>query len=641
MTDRLTRPNTASDVVLQGILDARRCFVMTAGAGSGKTTSLVKALDYIARTHGAELKRRGQRVACVTYTEVAVDEIWSDVGNAPLFQVSTIHSFLWELAKPFPRNIQQWVRGRIQEKIDKHRETLAKPRAHAATKERAMESIASLERELAAMERVHAFTYGTGSNYSDGILGHDDVLRMGPELLQQWPLLRQVVSQRFPFIFVDESQDTAATVVEALKSVAANASGICCVGFFGDAMQRIYTTGVGAVAPESGWESVTKPENFRCPQSVLDVVNSIRRDADGLAQTPGHPDLESGAQSLPDNGARLFIGRRDGTQEEQLKALRQSLATTTADDGWLKDGPEDGVRVLVLVHRMAAERLGFAGLYAALHDDSPTELKEGLVDGGSWPLKVFVDYLLPLTEEHAAGKSFEVMQRLRRDCPRVEQCRRGGADTATVLAELKRDIGELCHMLARDSDASIREVCEFVRDAELADLDSRMRNYLESSDDEDTDEPDDDDSEDATSDEGEGEAGAIERFLDCPASELAAYRTYITEQTPFVTQQGIKGAEFPRVLVIIEEEATHFQFSYSKYFGMEPLSPTDRKNAAEGKDNVVDRTRRLFYVCCSRARLCLAVVLFVSDVPGAIARVRALNVFKPTDVGELVTARTR
>ncbi len=68
---------------------------MVADAGSGKTTSLVKALTHLGQTRRAELKARGQRVACITYTEVAVKEIWGDVGNDPLFHVSTIHSFLW------------------------------------------------------------------------------------------------------------------------------------------------------------------------------------------------------------------------------------------------------------------------------------------------------------------------------------------------------------------------------------------------------------------------------------------------------------------------------------------------------------------------------------------------------------------
>ncbi|WP_458366937.1 UvrD-helicase domain-containing protein [Burkholderia pseudomallei] len=62
---------------------------MVAGAGSGKTTSLVKALTHLAQTRRRELKMRGQRIACITYTEVATKEISGDVGDDGLFHVST------------------------------------------------------------------------------------------------------------------------------------------------------------------------------------------------------------------------------------------------------------------------------------------------------------------------------------------------------------------------------------------------------------------------------------------------------------------------------------------------------------------------------------------------------------------------
>ena len=53
----------------------------------------------------------------------------------------------------------------------------------------------------------------------------------------------------------------------------------------------------------------------------------------------------------------------------------------------------------------------------------------------------------------------------------------------------------------------------------------------------------------------------------------------------------------------------------------------DEANIAENKDSVLDRTRRLFYVCCSRALKDLAVVLFVPDVAVARAAVVAEGLF--------------
>jgi len=55
-------------------------------------------------------------------------------------------------------------------------------------------------------------------------------------------------------------------------------------------------------------------------------------------------------------------------------------------------------------------------------------------------------------------------------------------------------------------------------------------------------------------------------------------------------QQGIKGAEFERVLVILDDsEGANNQFSYEKYFGIKPPSDTDRENKAAGTDTVIDR----------------------------------------------------
>ena len=101
LKSRLGQPDTDADRELRECLDEEplSSFIMVSGAGSGKTTSLVKALDHLEKTRGVELRRRSQQIACITYTEIAVEEIWNDVGNAPLFHVSTIHSFLWTVVR--------------------------------------------------------------------------------------------------------------------------------------------------------------------------------------------------------------------------------------------------------------------------------------------------------------------------------------------------------------------------------------------------------------------------------------------------------------------------------------------------------------------------------------------------------------
>lgn len=119
MTSRAGKPDTSADIKLRTILDddTSTGFVMVSGAGSGKTTSIIKALDHLRQTRGSYLRQRAKKIACITYTEVAVNEIWGDVGNDPLFHVSTIHSFLWAALKPFQEDIANWVDRRIDQKI--------------------------------------------------------------------------------------------------------------------------------------------------------------------------------------------------------------------------------------------------------------------------------------------------------------------------------------------------------------------------------------------------------------------------------------------------------------------------------------------------------------------------------------------
>ncbi|MEF3815272.1 UvrD-helicase domain-containing protein, partial [Acinetobacter baumannii] len=80
--------------------DGFRNFVLQGGAGSGKTESLKEVIEFISNSYP------NQKIACITHTNIAVDEIRSRIKNANLW-VSTIHSFLNEQTKNFQKNLQE------------------------------------------------------------------------------------------------------------------------------------------------------------------------------------------------------------------------------------------------------------------------------------------------------------------------------------------------------------------------------------------------------------------------------------------------------------------------------------------------------------------------------------------------------
>jgi DNA helicase-2/ATP-dependent DNA helicase PcrA len=628
-SSRANRPDTPADIELRACLTEaeKRNFIMVAGAGSGKTTSLVKALANTIAAYGAALKLSRQRIACITYTEIAAGEIWAEVGNNPLVHVSTIHSFLWMITRSFQRDIKAWVLRRIGERIDELTATAAGfgPRVQQRTRDKNERDVARFGTALAQVERVQSFTYGTGSDYVKGILGHDDIIRMATDFLRERALFRTLVAQQFPFVFVDESQDTQEVVVAGLKAVAAQAGARFCLGFFGDPMQRIYPTGIGPIALEDGWVPIDKEENFRCPRNVLSVANAIRRDGDDLVQRGGRMEDVGGGRQLVEGTARIFVLPADGRRNERLAAVRALVARENGDAAW-REGPEGDIKLLVIVHRMAATRLGFGDLYAAMNDKAPTAFRDGFLDATAWPIRPFEVFVLPIVEATERGAEFEAMTLLRKHCPRLDRGAVPKTGASEILAALRRGVLHLQLLLAEGSNATVRDVLNHLRDQRLVTLDPRILAYLE-------DRPPLRDAADAEADyddeeETTREIAAMDAYLACNVPQFRGYRRYVHQLSPFSTQQGIKGTEFERVLVVLDdEEGTHVQFSYDKYFGVKPPTQRDLENLREGKETAVERTRRLFYVCCTRALTDLVVVYFSTDPEAAERQVRASGIF--------------
>lgn len=85
------------------------------------------------------------------------------------------------------------------------------------------------------------------------------------------------------------------------------------------------------------------------------------------------------------------------------------------------------------------------------------------------------------------------------------------------------------------------------------------------------------------------------RVLDVDYTEVRNVYDYILQQQPFSTQHKSKGLEFNNVLVLLDNG------NWSKYNFASLFTET------KTNENVKLRTRKLFYVCCTRAKKNLAV----------------------------------
>ena len=116
-------------------------------------------------------------------------------------------------------------------------------------------------------------------------------------------------------------------------------------------------------------------------------------------------------------------------------------------------------------------------------------------------------------------------------------------------------------------------------------------------------------------------------------AEVGLYQTYLEGRSNLSTHQVVKGSEFEHVMVVMDDmEAGGFLFSYDKLFGAVPLTKTDQANVAENKETTIDRTLRLLYVTCSRARESLALVLWSSDPEAALRSIKGGGWFSETEI---------
>ncbi len=599
MSVRAGKPDTPADVEIRSALGSsdRKPFVVTAGAGSGKTTSLIKALNYVVKEYGETLRSRNQQIACITYTQVAADEIHDDVGNDPLVLVCTIHSFLWTLAKPFQADIRDWVGAKINADAEELMNKSYGPRVQQTTKDKDAAKLASLEEAQRHIKEISSFTYGTASDYAAGILGHEDILSIAPDLIQKRPLLSKVIVQKFPFILVDESQDTFENVVASLKHIQKESNNNLSLGFFGDPMQSIYQRGAGEIEPEDGWISIDKPENYRSSLKVLEVINAVRKDGDSLVQKPGR-------ENTPEGEAFFFVLPADTDRVEHLAKVRAWLDANATNKGWTEEANDSQLKILAIVHRMAARRLNFENLFAAFNDNG-SSLSDDFREGSAWPITPFRDVILPILQASSISET-KVLDTIRNNSSLFKNLTQD-SDVKSVLQEVINATRAMRELAEKDEVGSVGAILKVAIESQVITPDPRFSAFFSG-----------EGSYDGV-DISESTTAVLNDYVNCRISEIQNYRHYVEEESPYSTQHGTKGSEFDKVIVILDDdEGRYWLYSFEKYLGIKPLSRDDEAKIQEGAETVIDRTRRLFYVCVSRAISSLAVLLFTADVNAGV-----------------------
>ena len=386
-------------------VETKKNFVLQGGAGSGKTETLKQVLEFISSTYP------DKKIACITHTNLAVDEIKSRVGNQ--YTISTIHSFLNYLIKDFKKNIHQVIfeifrldkmkraslefyKDETEQKKAEHEKykkiyekystklfALKKERVNRAEGKRDYDKtpegfndilnpkIEALNVEI--LQEIQSRDFNTikynesrFDNFEDLSFGHDSLLKISFLLFEKYEILGRIIKDKFDFIFIDEYQDTNAKVIEVFLKKVPHDNKIT-IGLFGDSMQAIYEDGVGDVedyVKSGGLLKIIKEDNYRCSEQVVDFINQIRND--GLKQTVAFKSKDTILESITDRqgAVQLYYAIYDGKpnifSERSLKE-KYLAALNTLINKAQTELPNS--KSLMLTNKSISNEVGFKNLY--------------------------------------------------------------------------------------------------------------------------------------------------------------------------------------------------------------------------------------------------------------------------------------
>lgn len=590
------------------LIDAKKNFLLSGGAGSGKTFSLVSVINEIYS------RNPKSKIACITYTNAAVHEIENRVTNKNI-KISTIHDFLWENISSFQKELKIMLIESINNPEVKYKNI--------------------------NVETPYSNDFNDGIKYTEhlnlanGKISHDEIIVLANQMFKKYSKLCDILNDKYEYILVDEYQDTFPEVVEILLEFLSISKKNSIIGFFGDSMQSIYDDGIGDLEKyikNFCVFEVQKKQNRRNPQIVIDLTNKLRTD--GLGQEPSEdknaPNMENGEVK---QGSIKFLYGKEVSFDE--------LESEIYFSGWDFNNSKE-TKELRLTHNLIADKVGFPSLMRIYDKDPVIKLKSEFVDfvkkqninidenqtfdaviksvdwrvsnrskiienRGRKQLEVFLDSKMnSALYDIVKDKPYTTVKRmyfdkdnLISDKKEIDEEKSTQSKRDKLIRHLfkihevvrlyenkeynefirktsfyiksifdKQIIKEKVDKLIKMQKDTIHDVIEYAHDSGLCLKDDNVLDFIKNND---------------------YLYSIVSKVNYC---EFVNLYMYLEGYAPFSTQHKIKGEEFKNVLVILNNgEWTKYNFEYLFNQSHEKCNPS-----------VLKRTQKLFYVCCTRAK---------------------------------------
>lgn len=500
-----------------------------------------------------------QKIACITFTNVAANEIKERLGrNLDAVHVSTIHSFLWQLISSFQNELRQAL-GIFNDRLGPSNKRY----------------IPNLNLDSTNIEYVDHY-----ADLSKGEISHDDVLKLAFHMIKEYPTLRHLIKCQYPVLLLDEYQDTQDIVIETLSRLIKADSQTTFgkidfrVGLFGDSMQSIYDSGAGYVDHQRlDAITITNEDNYRSTPNIVRLINKVR----AKSKKATYVEQQVQRTDLPQRSiCSLFYTTND------IAVKLRSLDTIASHFNWSLG---EDTKVLELTHSAISRTANWNNLqkaYTYRGRDGFDRLRVGDDTYSST-----FSFMSRLYKAWASHNGYDTLRLLRFESPGYIRNRNIVTSTDDMI-HWTSILNEFVRRCNSDNveENSISAILRFVynEDVQLCrriDRVARFESYYDLDD----------------SKRIENRRKFLTTLTQTHFSELLHFYDYLDQATPFSTQHGTKGTEYDNVILLIDNSTWKNKYSFSTVFG-----------ASDRLADRVQRTLNLFYVSISRARNNLIVV---------------------------------
>lgn len=478
-------------------LKSGHSFRVEAGAGSGKTYSLNRVIEWIQANKWSDYSRKKQNVVCITYTNAAVDVIAERLAKDSFVIPSTIHSFAWNAIKQYQNFLIDTVTTNEEYQADD-----------------------------GDFNQVTEVTYTLGHRYKEnGIqyLYHDDVLKLFCALLDN-AKFRRVFANKYPLILIDEYQDTYKPIIDRFIEYFIEKETEPQFGFFGDAWQTIYQSNKACGKIENDKiEVIRKGSNFRSAPRIVQLLNELRPELPQKSAIDGF-DGEIFAITCDDfSGVRRternFKNDLPADElRERLNNIRQKIEEATPND--------ENLKVLMITHKVLASQQGYEKLLDILDD--------GLRDKEDPFLIFFTDKVEPIYHALATSNTqllFDILG-----------IKRYPITKKSEKAEWKNLYNQLIEVRAQKAIDVLKTIIHSHLIPIPPNVDNWYRIY-----------------EDAP-ETLYASGTSVQQFLSIEYAQFIAVRDFLYPDAQFSTEHGVKGEEYDNVVFVISKGWSQYQF---------------------------------------------------------------------------------